>query len=289
MTRLKVAGVQMNPTLMDKERNLSSILIWLRVAAKEGASLVVFPECSLTGYCFESLQEAIPYAEPVPGPSTERVARECQELDVHVIMGLIEQMDGHVYNAAVLIGPGRVIGSYRKVHLPSLGLDKFVSPGNSGFRVHDTPLGRIGMSICYDCNFPESARILALQGADIVVLPTNWPRGAEETAEYLINARGLENRIYYAAVNRVGEERGFRFIGRSRIADIDGRTLAVASSDQEEVLYAEIQPERAREKHIVRVPGKHEIDRFKDRRPELYGLISQGQGRAASGSGPVSW
>ena len=272
---LKIAGVQMNPKFMDKSANLGLILRHLENASAEGAQLIVFPECSLTGYCFESLQEAIPFAEPIPGPAITTVVAACSRLNVHAIFGLLEHDGTSLYNAAVLAGPNGLAGKYRKIHLPGLGVDKFAQPGNLGFTVCETPSARIGLNICYDGCFPESSRVMALRGADLVVLPTNWPTGAEEFAEYLINARSLENHIFSAAVNRVGEERGFRFIGRSRIVDVTGRTLAQASADQEEVIYAEIEPARARNKRIVRVPGKHEIHRFNDRRPEVYGEITQ--------------
>lgn len=273
--KLKIAGVQMNPKLMDKSANLGLILRHLESAAARGAQLIVFPECSLSGYCFESLQEAIPYAESIPGPATTAVASACSKLNVHAIFGLLEHDGTSLYNAAVLAGPNGLVGKYRKIHLPGLGVDKFVQPGNLGFTVCETPAARIGLNICYDGCFPESSRVMALRAADLVVLPTNWPTGAEEFAEYLVNARSLENHIFSVAVNRVGEERGFRFIGRSRIVDVSGKTLAQASADQEEVIVAEIEPEKARNKRIVRVPGKHEIHRFNDRRPELYGEITE--------------
>jgi len=107
------------------------------------------------------------------------------------------------------------------------------------------------------------------------VLPTNWPTGAVSTVKYLIQARALENHLYYAAVNRVGEERGFRFIGQSRIVDINGELLAASATDQPEILYAEIAPERARDKHIVKIPGKYELHRTADRRPEMYGVLCE--------------
>ena len=131
------------------------------------------------------------------------------------------------------------------------------------------------MTICYDGSFPESARVLALLGADLVVLPTNWPTGARSTPKYLVQARALENHIYYAAVNRVGEERGFQFIGQSRIVDCDGELLAASDSDSEEMLFAVLDPGRARRKHIVKIPGKYEIDRVADRRPEMYGPLCE--------------
>lgn len=279
--KIKIAGVQMNPGLMQNRANLSKILATLRETAGMGANLIIFPECALCGYCYESEAEALPFAETIPGPSTLRVAGLCEELRVYAVLGLLERTDDRIFNAAVLAGPNGFLRKYRKAHLPGLGVDKWVQPGDLGFAVHETELGRIGLNICYDGSFPESARVMALKQADLIVLPTNWPSGAEEFAEYVINARGLENHIFYAAINRVGEERGFRFIGRSRIVDVHGRTLALASEDREEIIYAEIEPAIARDKRIVRVPGKHEIHRFNDRRPELYGEITQAKFKRA--------
>jgi len=273
--RIKIAGVQMNPALMQTEANLTRILDFVGETSKSGANLTIFPECALTGYCFDSRAEAAGYAQTIPGPATERIADLCRTLDQHVIVGLPEKEGERLFNAAAFIGPAGLIGKYRKVHLPGLGLDHFVDPGDLGFRVYDTRLGRIGINICYDGMFPESSRVMALKQADLIVLPTNWPTGAEEFADYIINARSLENHIFYAAIDRVGEERGFRFIGRSRITHVLGRTLAQGSPDREEILYAEIEPSLARNKRIVRVPGKHEIHRFNDRRPECYGEVVQ--------------
>jgi predicted amidohydrolase len=133
------------------------------------------------------------------------------------------------------------------------------------------------MSICYDGAFPEPSRAMALDGADLIVLPTNWPPGAECTAEFVINTRAMENNVYYMAVNRVGVERGFRFIGKSKICGPNGDVLALANHEDETILYAEIDPAKARRKRIIRVPGKHEIDRFADRRPEMYGRLVEGK------------
>jgi predicted amidohydrolase len=180
-----------------------------------------------------------------------------------------------IFNAAVLVGPAGVVGSYRKVHLPYLGIDMFTSYGDRPFAVHAAGDLNVGMNICYDAAFPEAARSLALLGADLIALPTNWPPGAECTAASVINARALENAVYYIAVNRVGTERGFDFIGRSKIVDTNGQTLVETRGLGEEILYAEIDTARSRRKHIIRVPGKHEIDRLADRRPEMYGLLTE--------------
>ena len=135
------------------------------------------------------------------------------------------------------------------------------------------------MHICYDGAFPETGRVLALLGADLLVLPTNWPTHSECAAEHMMACRAMENVVYAMAVNRVGEERGFRFIGRSSIVGTGGERLAFAGPDGEEILYAEIDPARARRKRLVRVPGKHEIDRIADRRPGFYAPLVEPNGR----------
>src|SRR5207247_8730803 len=114
-------------------------------------------------------------------------------------------------------------------------------------RVHALGGLRAGMNICYDGSFPESSRVLALLGADLVVLPTNWPEAARKTAELLVPARALENHVYYAAVNRVGAEGGFRFIGQSRLVHCGGDLMAVCDHDREASLFAPIDPEKARQ------------------------------------------
>jgi predicted amidohydrolase len=263
----------MDVAFADVERNLEKITSHTRETSRQGAFLTIFPECAVTGYCFASLAEATPVAQPIPGPATERIRRACAETGTFAIVGMLEAEGQRLFNAAVLVGPEGILGAYRKVHLPYLGIDMFTTPGDRPFAVHTAGEVRIGMNICYDASFPEAARSLALLGADLIALPTNWPPGAECMAATAINTRAMENAVYYAAVNRVGSERGFEFIGRSRICDPSGRTLAESSGIGEEILYAEIDPALARRKHIIRVPGKHEIDRMADRRPEMYGLL----------------
>jgi predicted amidohydrolase len=269
MPTWKIAGVQMDCRIGDKQANLVVMRSRLAEAAGQGAKLVVFPECILSGYCFDSKEEAWPHAESVPGPSTEALAADCKQLGVHAVYGLLEKDGDRLFNVCTLVGPQGFIASYRKLHLPFLGIDRFTSQGDRLPAVHDLGGLRIAMNICYDGAFPELARIYALQGADLVVLPTNWPPGAAKTVQYLIPARALENHLYYLAVNRVGEERGFRFIGQSRIFDPSAEALASAGPDAE-IVYADVDPERARNKRIVWIKGKYELDRLKDRRPEMY-------------------
>lgn len=270
---MKVAAVQMDVVFANGEANFARLADRLRETARAGARLAVFPECSLPGYCFESLDEARPHAEAIPGPSTLRLAELCRELDTYAVVGLLEAEGDRLFNAAALVGPTGLVAGYRKVHLPYLGVDRFTTPGDRPFAAHPIGEARLGMGICYDAAFPEAARVLALEGADIIALPTNWPPGAECTADFVINARAMENHVYFAAVNRVGQERGFRFIGKSKICDPRGQVLAEAPHENEAILYAEMDIDFARHKRVVRVPGKHEIDRFADRRPEMYGRI----------------
>ncbi len=269
-----IAGVQMDVAFADVPANLAKMQDRLRAAASHGANLVVFPECSATGYCFASLDEARAVAQPLTGSIVSSMVDHCRDYHLHAIFGLIERDGEKVFNVAVLTGPNGLLGAYRKVHLPFLGLDQFSTPGDQPFAVHDAAGVRVGMSICYDSAFPETGRCLSLLGADLLALPTNWPPGAETIADYVVNARAVENGVYFIAVNRVGTERGFRFIGKSKIVNPSGNTLAEARHTEEEILYAKIDPPLARNKHVVRVPGKHEIDRFADRRPEFYSPLT---------------
>ncbi len=274
MPSWKIAAVQMDCALADKSRNLETIRARLREAADNGARLVLFPECALPGYCYESKEDARPHAESIPGPSTHVLTQDCAKLNVHAVVGLLEAAGENLFNVCTLIGPKGVVANYRKIHLPFLGVDRFTTPGDRPFAIHDIGGLRIGMNICYDGSFPESARCLMLLGADLIVLPTNWPTGAIGTAKTLIPARALENHVYYAAVNRIGTERGFKFIGMSRIIGCRGEFLAVCEDDQPTILYAEIDPETARNKHLVNIPGKYELHRTRDRRPGMYAPIT---------------
>jgi predicted amidohydrolase len=273
MSTWTIAGVQMDCRLADPAANLAAVRRKLRDAAHHGAQLVVFPECVLSGYCFNSKSEAHESSEPLPGPATEALAADCRELNVHAVVGLLERDGDKLYNAAALVGPKGFVAGYRKTHLPHVGIDRFNDRGDGPFAVHDLGGLRVGMTICYDGSFPETSRVLALAGADLIVLPTNWAPQGERAGRLLVPARALENRIYYAAVNRIGEERGYRFIGLSRIADVTGDLLAASDDDADTILYARIDPERARQKKIVNIPGEYEVDRVHDRRPDLYGPI----------------
>jgi predicted amidohydrolase len=277
---VRVAVAQIEPKLGEKDRNLEACLARLEGASADGAQLLVLPECAIPGYMFDSAAEAMPFAEEVPGPSTEALAAACRRLGVHAVCGLLERDGDELYNVAVLVGPDGLIGSYRKTHLPFLGVDRFTIPGDE-LPVFDTPLGRIGLEICYDLRFPEVTRTLALAGADIVAHPTAFPVAARVQTELITVARAAENRIYLLTANRVGKERSGEFCGWSQIVDPFGSRLAEAGATEEALLVADIDLDRARDKDYI-VPGEYELYLFGDRRPELYGALVEERQPAAT-------
>lgn len=269
----KIAGVQMDVQLAEVASNRDKIIEHTGTTTGNGAVLTVFPECATTGYCFETAEEAMSVAEPADGPTCEAIMQVANSTQSHVVYGYLERLNDKLYNSLNLVGPDGLVGTYRKIHLPFLGVDRFTAVGDD-FLVFDIGWTRIGMHICYDGSFPESGRCLALKGADLLVLPTNWPPGSLSAADVIPNARSMENHTYFMSVNRVGVERGFEFIGKSKICDPDGINMVFENHQNEAIFYAEIDPLIARQKKLVRVPGKHEIDRFKDRHPEKYSTIT---------------
>jgi predicted amidohydrolase len=274
MAKIRIACVQMDCKLGQPELNRRRVIDWIAAASDSSAQLIIFPECALTGYCFDSLEEASQFAEPADGPSAEALSEACRKAGIYGVVGFIERSGSRLYNSAMLVGPGGLIGIYRKLHLPYLGVDRFLAPGDRGFSVFELPLGRIGILICYDISFPESARALKLLRAQIIALPTNWPTAAWRTPAFVVNARAHENHIYLAAANRIGQERKWSFIGQSKIVDPNGDLVAEATIDGQEILFADIDLDDADNNRIVNVAGAYELDRIADRRPELYRIIA---------------
>jgi 5-aminopentanamidase len=268
--KVKVAAVQMEPVITANRRNQGKIIFYIKQASGRGARLVVFPECALSGYVYTSREDALPYMETVPGNFTRALEDCCRENGTLVVAGLLEKEGEHCYNSAVLVGPQGLIGKYRKIHLPFLGIDRFLDRGDLPFKVYPTPAGNVGMYICYDCTFPESSRVMTLLGADILALPTNWPVGREKVTRFILPARAYENRVSIIAADRVGSERGADFLGLSTILDCQGETLAQAGRVNEEVIYSEIDLDEGRQKRVVIKPGEFEMDFLADRRPEFY-------------------
>lgn len=262
---MRLALVQTDVVHAEPEANLRRFLGHTERLAAAGAELVVFPECALTGYGARDAAEAWTIAlEPA---KLDPLGEAATRLRVGILIGALLREGDRVFNVATLFLPDGSRHDYRKTHLPFMGVDRFCHPGDRLEPV-DTPWGRLGVLVCFDLRFPEPARTLALRGAELILVPTNWPQGAEVSAEHICIARAAENRVFVGTCNRVGEERGFRFIGRSKVVGIDGAVLAAAGGE-EETLVADLDLALARQKRRVVVPGEYETDCFA-RRPELY-------------------
>ena len=293
MTTLRVAACQIDPKIGEVEDNLERIGLAAVDAVAAGAGLVVLPEAAVTGYAFASLDEALPVARRATAMAEDRIASLAETHRVTIVCGTLESSGDEVYNVALVALPDGRRYRYRKMHLPFLGVDRFATPGPDAPPVVEVDGLRFGVLICYDLRFPEAARICALEGADLIVLPTNWPVGVDFHPGIFAPARAAENHCYLLACDRVGTERGTTFIGRSLLVDYDGRQLAIASDTEEELLLGEIDPEAARATHVRRRPGEHEWDTIADRRPGLYerllhpGVDRQRSPTAAQYSGDV--
>ena len=270
---VQVSCIQFEPSIGAVEQNLARSDQLVRAAAASGSRLVVLPELANTGYVFASIEEARQLAEPVPGgPSSLFWAALAMELGLILVAGIAERDGDRLYNSAMVTGPDGTIGTYRKAHLWDRE-NLFFAPGNLGFRVFDTPLGRIGVAICYDAWFPETFRQLALKGAEIVCIPTNWvpmpdqPAGEAAMAHVLHRAAAHSNGLFIACADRVGHERGQPFEGQSLIIGPRGWTLAgPASRDRPETLTARLDLDEA---------GRKDLNAFnsvlRDRRTDIYG------------------
>jgi predicted amidohydrolase len=270
MSSLRVAACQIDPKLGEVEANLERIGRAVEEAAAAGARFIVLPEAAVTGYAFASLSEAMPVARRAEAMAENALAGLAETHRVTLVCGSLDPDGEEIFNVAhVLLADGRRY-RYRKMHLPFLGVDRFATPGPDAPPVIEVDGLRFGVLICYDLRFPEAARICALEGADLIALPTNWPVGVQFHPDLFAPARAAENHCYLLAADRVGVERGTTFMGRSVLYDPDGQRLAVASDTEEELLVGEIDPETARITHVRRRPGEHEWDTIADRRPGLY-------------------
>jgi len=260
---MKASFFQFNPTFGKKYENL------LKVSSLSNASLdlLVLPEFFATGYQFVSKDEVTELSEPVPdGQTTQFLVTLAQEKGMYIVAGMPERDGNKFYNSAVLTGPDGFIGKYRKTHL-FFEENLFFTPGDSGFRVWDTPIGKIGIMICFDWFFPESARTLALKGAEVIAHPSNL---VLPYCPQSMPVRCLENRVYAVTANRIGTEQrkeggALTFIGQSQITSPKGEILVRAGADEEMLMTVEIDLSLSRDKKLNKFN-----DLFKDRRTELY-------------------
>jgi predicted amidohydrolase len=245
---MRVSVVQLNPRFGEVEANVNTALGLMDTVR---ADLYVLPELFSTGYNFANKTEVRSLAEPADqGRAAQALKTFAKQQGCYVVYGFAEEDRGALYNSAALIGPSGTLGVYRKVHLYDRE-NLFFEPGDLGFPVFDTPFGKIGMMICFDWIYPESARALALKGAQLIAHPSNL------VMPYCPDAmvtRCLENRVLAATADRVGvEDRGgFRltYIGTSEIISPGGEILVRLSTDREEIAFVDIDPTLARSKRI---------------------------------------
>jgi predicted amidohydrolase len=268
---MRAGFFQIDTEFGNKEKNFEKVRSALNDAELD---LLVLPEFFATGYQFASADEVDELAEPIgSGLTTEFLSGLCRERGMFIVAGLPERDGDSFYNSAVFAGPEGVVGVYRKTHL-FYEENLYFTPGDTGFRVWDTKLGRIGIMICFDWFFPESMRTLALMGAEVVAHPSNLVLPHCPGA---MPVRCLENHVYSVTANRIGVEHRkegepLRFIGRSLISSPHGKVLASAPENREILLFADIDPAGARDKALNAFN-----DLFRDRRPEKYSLLTKGQ------------
>jgi len=263
--KLVVAAVQIAPKLGDLEENIRKTCIFIENAVEQGAKLIVLPELSNSGYNFKNKQQALKCSEPIPGgPTVREWEKLAKRHSVWIVGGINERYKEELYNSAVILGPKGYVGKYRKLHL--FATEKLLfKPGNIPLEVTKAGNFAFGVMICFDWAFPEVARVLTLEGAEIVCHPANLilPYGQKA-----MQIRSLENHIFTITANRIGKERDLTFTGQSQITDVKGNILAKGSKSKEEIVMAEINIELARNKKIT--PYN---DLIKDRRPEYYSSL----------------
>ncbi len=259
--KYKVAAIQYEPTQFDKEKNINNLVKLCEEAAKGGAKLIVTPEMGTSGYCFLNRSEIKNLVEKIPGPTTKQFEKIANKHSCFIVIGLpeVDEDTKLYYNSAVLIGPNGIIGKHRKSH-SYIAEPKWSAPGQEHL-VFETDLGKIGILICMDIHFIETARLIALQDADIIIHISNW-LGERTPAPYWIS-RAFENSCYLIESNRWGLERTVQFSGGSCVINPDG-TIASVIDKGDGIAYANIDISWAREKKVL----NEKI--FNDRRPEMY-------------------
>lgn len=266
MAPITVALVQMHPRVSEPETNLAKMVDYIeRIALEQKVDLIVFPELAVTGYeCGVRFTEM---ADRIPGHTVNVISRKASEFGVHVLFGmpLKEKVESIIYNAAVLLGPdGEIIGDYRKVHLRGEERMAF----RSGFRypVFETSLGIIGIMIGWDLAFPEVARSLTLNGAELICVLANWELAAMDEWEIYIRARAYENSTFIVAVNRVGEDYTYSFGGKSMAVGPDGQVRTIIDEPIEGYAIATLELDDMRKR-------REETQLLQWRQPETYRAI----------------
>lgn len=255
----------------NKQANVRKIGEYVAKAKQQGAALVIFPELSLTGYTLRD--ELFELAEKIPGPSMNAIEKIAKRHEVYIVFGMPElsgKTQATIYNTAVLVGPEGYIGKYRKMHLPTHSVFEEKRYFRPGYQVgaFETGIGKIGLIICYDIYFPEVCRLTRLEGAQMVVCISASPAIRKTFFETLTVARAIENAVFLAYVNLVGIEDGLQFWGGSRLIAPNGKIIAKAKYDEEDLVVGEVD-------YADIKPVETFVPALKDLRPELFEKLKE--------------
>jgi predicted amidohydrolase len=270
-TKFSVALAQIESNPGDKEANLRKFEKAAVRAQKDGAELLILPELSLTGYVVRD--QIFELAEEIPGESTERVERIARKTGLHMVFGMPElskNTQATLHNTSVLVSPNGLVGTYRKMYLPTHSVfeeKRYFRPGYQP-AVFSTDLGRIGLVICYDIYFPEVTRYERLEGAQLIICISASPAIRRAFFEVLTAARAMENTAFLAFVNLVGVQDGLQFWGGSRLLGPNGRPLSQAKYDEEDFVVHEIDYRDIRSVEAF-------VPTLKDLRPELFDKLKK--------------
>jgi beta-ureidopropionase len=265
----KITLAQFESKLCDPPANVVKAIPMIRQAGLDGSDMIMFPEMFTTGYELSIVGPRITeLAEPVNGPTITALREAAKQAGVYVVTPIAlyhDDLPGVPFNSAVLIDrEGNVAGVYDKQHL--WALERFYFRGGNGTPVFQTDFGTIGIMICYDMGYPEVARMLALQGAQIVLCPSAWCEPDHDVWDINVPARALENTVFLCAVNRYGREQDLYMGGHSKVCDPRGRVVAELPDEGEGVLNVEID--------LADVVSNRQTSPYlRDRRPELYGKV----------------
>ncbi|MTH79231.1 carbon-nitrogen hydrolase family protein [Paracoccus aestuariivivens] len=271
---MKISFAQFSPIHGDTAATIALVAEKSREAAGLGARLIAFPECFLTGGSFDDRASLLAAAVDIERGDLEPVIAAARDGNIHIVVGFYHKRGDEALNTAALIGPQGIIGLHHKMHLPFMIGDRFVDiPQIEGPSVFDTEIGRIGLAICYEIRFPEVARTLALEGAELIVLPAAWPEAARILPDLFSRVRAAENFVYFLSANRNDVDDGMGFMGSSHVIGPDGREIINAGMD-DGIFMVDVDLEQARVKSIIRDPGVYEVHPFADRRPQDYRICA---------------
>ena len=261
---VRIAVGQTEPKVVDGKSTYTELKGMLASATEASVDVLVLPELANSGYAFESLEEARGRAERIPDGPACRILSKWSAKGRLVVAGICESSGKNLYNSAVAFAAGEHLCTYRKLHLFARESNWFTRGGKEPpvFKFQDN---RYGIMICYDWAFPETARILALKDAQVILHPSNLILTFCQNA---MVTRSLENGVFTATANRIGYERGLAFTGRSQITGTRGEIIARASQSKTELAWADIDPSGADDKMITK--QNHILE---DRRPEAYGRL----------------